>query len=126
MPLFVETGAQASVMNLKVCKRLVLMTSVDVCQAGIATGVGITRIYGKFWRVPVQIGWTKFHMQFNILDMGVSVILGLDQMKRLGMSLDMKKGGLQIGNCFVPFTKPPPEDDDTQLVECHVSSCCVI
>jgi len=123
MPLFVDTGAQASVMNLKVCKRLGLMTSVDVSQAGIATGVGFTKIYGKLWRVPVQIGWIKFHMQFNILDMGVSVILG-HQMKRLGMGLDMKKGGLQIGNCFVPFTKPPPEDDDdTQLLECHINSC---
>jgi len=126
MPLFVDTGAQASVMSLKTCKRLGLMTSVDVSQAGVATGVGFTRIHGKLWRVPVQIGRTKFHMQFNILDMGVSVILGLDQMKRLGMSVDLRKGGLQIGACFVPFTKPPPEDDDTQLMECDVGACAVM
>jgi len=126
MPLFVDTGAQASVMSLKTCKKLGLMTSVDVSQAGVATGVGMTRIHGKLWRVPVQIGRTKFHMQFNILDMGVSIILGLDQMKRLGMSVDLKRGGLQIGYCFVPFTRPPPEDDDTQLVNCDVNQCTVM
>jgi len=126
MPLFVDTGAQASVMSLKTCKKLGLMTSVDVSQAGVATGVGFTRIYGKLWRVPVQIGRTKFHMQFNILDMGVSLILGLDQMKRLGMSVDLKKGGLQIGYSFVPFTKPPPEDDDTQLANCDINPCTVM
>jgi len=127
MPLFVDTGAQASVMSFETCKKLGLMTSVDVSQAGVATGVGYTRIHGKLWRVPVQIGRTKFHMQFNILDMGVKVILGLDQMKRLGMSVNLKKGGLQIGSSFVPFTKPPPEDDDDhQVMECDVNSCAVM
>jgi len=126
MPLFVDTGAQASVMSLKTCKKLGLMSSVDVSQAGVATGVGFTRIHGKLWRVPVQIGRTKFHMQFNIIDMGVSLILGLDQMKRLGMSVDLKKGGLQIGYCFVPFTKPPPEDDDTLLASCDINECTVM
>jgi len=126
MPLFVDTGAQASVMSLKTCKSLGLMSSVDVSQAGIATGVGSTRIYGKLWRVPVQIGRTKFHMQFNILDMGVSVILGLDQMRRLGMSVNLKRGGLQIGTSFVPFTKPPPEDNEQLLVNCDVNTCAVM
>jgi len=126
MPLFVDTGAQASVMSLKTCKSLGLMSSVDISQAGIATGVGSTRIYGKLWRVPVQIGRTKFHMQFNILDMGVSVILGLDQMRRLGMSVNLKRGGLQIGTSFIPFTQPPPDEDEQLLVNCDVNSCAVM
>jgi len=126
MPIFVDTGAEASVMSLKTCKKLHLMTSVDVSQAGYATGVGFSKIHGKLWRVPVQIGRIKFNMQFNILDMAVSVILGLDQMKRLGMNVDLRQGGLRIGNYLVPFTKPPPEDDDASLAACNVKSCAVM
>jgi len=126
MPLFVDSGVLASVMSLKTCKKLSLMTSVDVSQAGVATGVEFTRIYGKLWRVPVEIGRTKFHMQFNIIDMGASLILGIYQMKRLGMRLDFKKRGLKIGYCFVPFTKPPPEDDDTLLANCDINACDVL
>jgi len=124
-PIFVDTGAQASVMSLKTCKSLGLMSIVDISQAGVATGVGSTRIYGKLWRVPVQIGRTKFHMQFSVLDIGENVILGLDQMKRLGMSVNLKRGGLQIGDCFVPFTQPPSENDQ-QLVQCEINTCAVM
>jgi len=126
MPVFVDTGAEASVMSLKTCKKLGLMTSVDVSQAGYATGVGFSKIYGKLWRVPIQIGRTKFNMQFNILDMAVNVILGLDQMKRLGMTVDLRQGGLRIGNYLVPFTKPPPEDDQAPFSACNVKSCAVM
>jgi hypothetical protein len=125
MPLFVDTGAQASVMSMKTCKSLGLVGIVDVSQAGVATGVGVSRIYGKLWRVPVQIGRIKFHMQFNILDMGVNVILGLDQMKRLGMNVDLKRGGLLIGNSLIPFTQPPAEDGN-ELVQCHANTCAVM
>jgi len=126
MPIFVDTGAEASVMSLKTCKKLRLMNSLDVSEAGYATGVGFSKIHGKLWRVPVQIGRIKFNMQFNILDMAVSVILGLDQMKRLGMNVDLRQGGLRIGNYLVPFTKPPPEDDDTPLAACNATSCVVM
>jgi len=123
MPLFVDTGAQASVMSMKTCRSLGLENSVDTSQAGIAAGVGFTRIYGKLWHIPVQIGRTKFHMQFNILDMGVNVILGLDQMKRLGMSINLRRHGLQIGHSFVPFTKPPKEEIN---LDCDMNNCVVM
>jgi len=124
MPIFVDTGAQASVMSMKTCRRLGLENSIDTSQSGIAAGVGFSRIYGKLWRVPVEIGKTKFHMQFNILDMGVNVILGLDQMKRLGMSISLKRKGLQVGKSFVPFTKPPKEEEI--LLDRDMSSCTVM
>jgi len=125
IPIFVDTGAQASVMSMKTCRSLGLMNIVDVSQAGVATGVGSTRIYGKLWRVPVQIGRTKFHMQFSVLDIGESVILGLDQMKRLGMSVNLKRGGLQIDTCFIPFTQPPQENDQ-KLAHCEINTCAVM
>jgi len=122
MPLFIDTGAQASVMSLETCRNLGLVDEIDASQSGIASGVGFARIYGKLWRVPVQIGRNKFYVQFNILDMGVRLILGLDQMKRLGMSVDLGRGGCVVGNSFVPFVKPPEEKflDSGQSVTCSI------
>jgi len=110
MPLFIDTGAQASVMSLETCRNLGLIDEIDETQSGIASGVGFARIYGKLWRVPVQIGRNKFFVQFNILNMGVRLILGLDQMKRLGMSVDLGRGGCIVRHTFVPFVKPPNEE----------------
>jgi len=112
LPLFIDTGAQASVMSLETCKELGLEDQVDLTESGIAAGVGLARIHGKLWRVPVSIGRTQFTMQFNILDMhGVRVILGLDQMKRLGMTIDLTRNGLVVGKDFISFLTLPPADD---------------
>jgi len=120
MPLFVDTGAQASVMSLETCRNLGLSHEIDESEAGIASGVGVARIYGKLWRVPVQIGKKKFFVQFNILDMGVRLILGLDQMKRLEMSVDLGRGGCVVGNSFVPFVKPPDRGQSIAVVPCAI------
>jgi len=122
MPLFIDTGAQASVMSLETCRNLNLVDEIDETQSGIASGVGFARIYGKLWRVPVQIGRNKFFVQFNILDMGVRLILGLDQMKRLGMSVDLGRGGCVVRDSFVPFVKPPDEKflDSGQSIACSI------
>jgi len=122
MPLFIDTGAQASVMSLETCRNLGLINEIDESQAGIASGVGFARIYGKLWRVPVQIGRNKFFVQFNILNMGVRLILGLDQMKRLGMSVDLGRGGCVVRDSFVPFVKPPNERflDSGQGLACAI------
>jgi len=122
MPLFIDTGAQASVMSLETCRNLGLIDEVDERQSGIASGVGFARIYGKLWRVPLQIGRHKFFVQFNILDMGVRLILGLDQMKRLGMSVDLGRGGCVVRDSFVPFVKPPNERflDSGQGLACAI------
>lgn len=121
MPLFIDTGAQASVMSLETCRNLGLEYEIDESQSGIASGVGFARIFGKLWRVPLQIGRHKFYVQFNILDMGVRLILGLDQMKRLGMSVDLRRGGCVVGKSFVPFVKPPNEKYLTgQSLSCSI------
>jgi len=122
MPLFIDTGAQASVMSLETCRNLGLIDEIDETQSGIASGVGFARIYGKLWRVPVQIGRNKFFVQFNILNMGVRLILGLDQMKRLGMSVDLGRGGCVVRDSFVPFVKPPNERflDSGQGLACAI------
>jgi len=113
LPLFVDTGAQASVMSLETCKDLGLEDQVDLSESGIAAGVGLAKIHGKLWRVPVSIGRTQFTMQFNILDMhGVRVILGLDQMKRLGMTIDLTRNGLVVGKDFIPFLQIAPAEEN--------------
>jgi len=122
MPLFIDTGAQASVMSLETCRNLGLLDEIDETQSGIASGVGFARIYGKLWRVPLQIGRNKFFVQFNILDMGVRLILGLDQMKRLGMSVDLGRGGCVVRDSFVPFVKPVNEKflNNRQALACAI------
>jgi len=122
MPLFIDTGAQASVMSLETCRNLGLLDEIDETQSGIASGVGFARIYGKLWRVPLQIGRNKFFVQFNILDMGVRLILGLDQMKRLGMSVDLGRGGCVVRDSFVPFVKPVNEKflNNGQALACAI------
>ena len=53
--MFVDTGAQMSVMSDLMAENLGLSRYIDTGMRGIAVGVGAAKITGRIWNVPVQL-----------------------------------------------------------------------
>jgi len=107
LPIFVDSGAQSSVMSMEAVKTFNLANDIDTREAGIATGVGYAKIHGKIWSVPVKIGKKTFEINFMVVEMGTPVILGLQFMKSEKCVIDAGKSVFRIGDMAVPFIKGP-------------------
>lgn len=78
-PAFVDSGAQMTVMSAKHAEACGLMRLLDRRFAGIAKGVGTSRILGKVHRAPLKLGPLVLDCSFTILENdGTPFLLGLD------------------------------------------------
>ena len=111
--LFVDTGAQSSVISDCMVRSLNLSQQVDRYVRGQAQGVGKANITGLLHGVPVQVGveLVEFKMAFLVLSTEQPLlIMGLDQMRKYKCVVDLEKDCLVFGGyggIAVPFVSRP-------------------
>ena len=73
----------------------------------MAVGVGTGKICGKIHAVPVKLGTQFLPCPFTILEAstGPQVIIGLDTLRRLHATIDLKKDALIVNEEVIPFLK---------------------
>merc|ERR1711871_49198 len=109
--MFVDTGAQTSLVTLPFARRVGLQDRIDQRYRGVATGVGKAPFLGKLHGVAVRVGHIEFQMDLMVLGVEEEMfILGLDQMKRFKCICDLENEKLIFGGnggVAVPFLYEP-------------------
>jgi len=101
---FLDSGAQSTIMSAKCAERCGIMRLIDKRFSGIAKGVGTAKILGRVHIVPLKIGKEFFSSSFTILEgSDLDLLLGLDNLKKHLMMIDLKENVLRVGEEKVPF-----------------------
>lgn len=98
---FCDSGAQATIISLRVAKECGLDDLIDTRFQGIAKGVGTGKIVGRIHMVQLQIGEMYFPCSVTVMDDAGSgsdmpFLFGLDMMKRHLCQIDLEKGVLKF------------------------------
>jgi DNA damage-inducible protein 1 len=81
-----------------------IMRLIDKRFAGIAKGVGTSKIIGRVHGVKVKFGKTVFLSSFTILEnQDMDFLFGLDQLRKHQASIDLKDNALKLQGEVVPF-----------------------
>lgn len=104
MPAFVDSGAQMTIMSQDLAEKCNLMRLVDRRFTGTARGVGETKIIGKVHLALVTLGGAVLPMGITVLEkVDLGFIIGLDQLRRHQMVIDLKSNNLKFQEVSVPF-----------------------
>ena len=104
--IFVDTGAQTTIISKSFAQRSNILKNVDRRYAATVMGVGIQQSLGRIWQIPLEINGKFFVLAATILEnFGHDVLLGLDMMKRHGCLIDLRGHCMTLGqdNYKVPF-----------------------
>lgn len=94
---FVDSGAQMTIMSAACAERCGLLRLMDTRYAGIASGVGTSRILGRIHLVQMRLGGSFFQISLTILeDNKVECLFGLDTLKRYRCCIDLHKNVLRM------------------------------
>eukprot|EP00742_Colponemidia_sp_Colp-10_P016456 GILJ01018856.1.p1 GENE.GILJ01018856.1~~GILJ01018856.1.p1 ORF type:complete len:216 (-),score=49.50 GILJ01018856.1:146-793(-) len=102
---FIDSGAQMTIMNEETAEKCGLMHLLDRRFGGTAKGVGTSKILGRIHMAMVKLGNIVLPMSISVLEgQDMSFLIGLDQLRRHQMCIDLSKGVLRIGDdAEVPF-----------------------
>ena len=100
---FIDTGAQITIMPLKIAKELGLSDLIYKGASTILKGVGTKKAIGKIFKLDIIIGSSIIPCPFTIVEDLPDIILGLDIMKTNGCIIDLKKRGMNVGKEFIRF-----------------------
>ena len=93
--IFVDTGAQTTVISKKFAEKANILKNVDPRYAGIILGVGQTKSLGRIWQVPLQVEGRHFILSATVIEkFNHDILLGLDMMKRHRCAVDLNKNKL--------------------------------
>ncbi|KRZ85362.1 Protein DDI1 -like protein 2 [Trichinella sp. T8] len=103
---FVDSGAEASVMSVKLAEKCNILRLVDKRFRGIAKGVGTCAVIGRIHIAQLQIGNDFFPISLMVVEEDMfDIMLGLDMLKRHQCVIDLRQNCLVIGTTGVsaPF-----------------------
>lgn len=111
---FVDCGAQATIMPLAAARRCGIARLLDERFAGVAQGVGQSRILGRVHSVQLSLlGGTGagLHLLVSVTviedgDAGArtpDLLLGLDMLRRYRAVVDLARDALVVSDSVVPF-----------------------
>ena len=105
LKIFVDTGAQISVMSHSLTKELGIDFLIDYHCEGFIVGVGHTTKIGKIHYLEIEFeGNLKLPLSFTILKNDeFKIILGLDTMMSQGSLIDLKNKTITFGNLKLKF-----------------------
>jgi len=101
LQVFVDSGAQSTIMSSECADRLGLLHLVDKRFEGVAVGVGTGKILGKIHVVELTIGGYAFPCSITVMDSesglgdkNMDCLFGLDMLKRHRCCIDLGKNAL--------------------------------
>lgn len=110
---FVDSGAQMTVISPKCAEVCGIMRLCDKRFAGVARGVGTSKIHGRVHSAPFKLGNHAdnsknlfLECSFTVTefqDSGMELLIGLDMLKRFQACIDLAKNVLRIGEFETPF-----------------------
>ncbi len=103
LKLFVDTGAQISIMPLEKAFNLGLEDLIDYNHQGMVHGVGKQEIFGKIHFLELQLNDFLMGCSFTVIPDHEDIILGLDMLIAHGMKVDLEKRCLILSNIEIPF-----------------------
>ena len=115
LQVFVDSGAQMTIMSSTCAERLGLLHLLDDRFEGTAVGVGTGKILGKIHIVDLNIGGYDFPCSITVMDSkeglgdkNMDCLFGLDMLKRHRCCIDLGKNVLRfpsagVGGLEAPF-----------------------
>lgn len=103
---FIDTGAQTSIISKAVAESCGIGHLVDTRRAftGVAVGVGEQKIIGRLHMVPLKVDTLFLPFSFSVLESTpFDVLIGLDQLRRHQMVVNLKSGCLEVDSAHVSF-----------------------
>ncbi|EFA84830.1 ubiquitin-associated domain-containing protein [Heterostelium album PN500] len=115
--VFVDTGAQKSIMTLNCARKCGLDRLIDKRFQGIAKGVGTAKIVGRVHAAEMNMGSAHITISLSILDspgQDTEFIFGLDMLKKHQALVNLRDNVLEFGEMRVPFLQ---EKDLKEILE---------
>ena len=104
LDIFVDTGAQVSVMSLSLAKQLGIAFLIDHFCEGKLVGVGTKNMIGKIHYVDIEFGNFSLPCGFTIIDSDdLKVIMGLNSMLSIGCTIDLQNKKMLFKNYEIKF-----------------------
>jgi len=105
---FIDTGAQSSIMNFTLAKKIGCADLIDQKYKGKAVGVGSQKIYGKIHLLDIEIVEKNICLPCSFLilkKMDIDIIFGLNMLMSHGVILDLKNKYMIINDIHINFCK---------------------
>ncbi len=117
MKAFVDSGAQSTIMSAACAERCGLKRLIDTRYRGIARGVGSSTILGRIHAAKVKLGSNFIICPFTVVEnVNTDILLGLDQLKKHQMCIDLRRNCLSVAGEDIPFlpeSEIPVSDDNS-------------
>jgi len=105
--VFVDSGAQSTILSQRCAERCGIMRLVDKHFAGTAVGVGTSKIVGRVHMAPLIIAGQHFPCTFTVIESdSIDCLFGLDMLRRYQACIDLHAGVLRLRLGGTPIEVP--------------------